>query len=113
MEYVPFTFLFPSQQAENSLDRRQYRHFTVFARHVDRRVSRLLSYRSSGGGVAVGKSKWVSLTFSLPEYYGERIKQVAGVREVVPSLWFGVFTLTIVRNIFPRFATDPENTNVS
>jgi putative ABC transport system permease protein len=51
----------------------------------------------------------VSLTFSLPEYYGERIKKVAGVREVVPTSWFGgVYIDNRPEHFFPRFATDPE-----
>jgi putative ABC transport system permease protein len=51
----------------------------------------------------------VSLTFSLPEYYGERIKQIAGVREVVPNSWFGgIYIDNRPEHFFPRFATDPE-----
>jgi putative ABC transport system permease protein len=51
----------------------------------------------------------VSLTFALPEYYGERIKQIAGVREVVPTSWFGgIYIDNRPEHFFPRFATDPE-----
>jgi len=51
----------------------------------------------------------VSLTFSLPEYYGARIKQIAGVREVVPTSWFGgIYIDNRPEHFFPRFATDPE-----
>ena len=46
----------------------------------------------------------VSLTFPLPEYYGERIKQIAGVREVVPSSWFGgIYIDNRPEHFFPRF----------
>ena len=31
----------------------------------------------------------VSLTFSLPIYYGQKIKAVPGVKAVVPTQWFG------------------------
>ncbi len=51
----------------------------------------------------------VSLTFSLPQYYGDRIKQIAGVREVVPNSWFGgIYIDNRPEHFFPRFATDPE-----
>ncbi len=51
----------------------------------------------------------VSLTFSLPEYYEQQIRKVPGVREVVPSSWFGgVYIDNRPENFFPRFATDPE-----
>jgi putative ABC transport system permease protein len=51
----------------------------------------------------------VSLTFPLPEYYGERIKQIAGVREVVPTSWFGgIYIDNRPEHFFPRMATDPE-----
>ncbi len=51
----------------------------------------------------------VSLTFSLPEYYEQQIRNVPGVREVVPSSWFGgVYIDNRPENFFPRFATDPE-----
>lgn len=51
----------------------------------------------------------VSLTFSLPEYYGQQIRKVPGVRELVPTSWFGgVYIDNRPENFFPRFATDPE-----
>jgi putative ABC transport system permease protein len=51
----------------------------------------------------------VSLTFDLPEYYGQRIKQVRGVREVCPTSWFGgIYIDNRPEHFFARFATDPE-----
>lgn len=51
----------------------------------------------------------VSLTFSLPEYYEQQIRKVPGVRELVPTSWFGgVYIDNRPENFFPRFATDPE-----
>ena len=51
----------------------------------------------------------VSLAFPLPEYYGERIKRVQGVREVCPSNWFGgIYIDDRPEHFFARFATDPE-----
>jgi putative ABC transport system permease protein len=51
----------------------------------------------------------VSLTFSLPEYYEEKIRKVPGVQEVVPTSWFGgVYIDNRPEHFFPRFATDPE-----
>jgi putative ABC transport system permease protein len=51
----------------------------------------------------------VSLTFSLPEYYEEKIRKVAGVKEVAPNSWFGgVYIDNRPEHFFARFATDPE-----
>ena len=51
----------------------------------------------------------VSLTFSLPGYYREKIRSVPGVVAVVPSSWFqGVYKDQKPENFFPRFATDPD-----
>jgi putative ABC transport system permease protein len=51
----------------------------------------------------------VSLTFSLPGFYREKIRAVPGVVAVVPSSWFqGVYKDQKPENFFPRFATDPD-----
>jgi len=51
----------------------------------------------------------VSLTFTLPSYYREKIRAVPGVVAIVPSSWFqGVYKDQKPENFFPRFATDPD-----
>lgn len=51
----------------------------------------------------------VSLTFSLPMYYRDKIRAVPGVVAVVPSSWFGgVYKDQKPENFFARFATDPD-----
>jgi len=51
----------------------------------------------------------VSLTFTLPGYYREKIRSVPGVVAVVPSSWFqGVYKDQKPENFFPRFGTDPD-----
>jgi len=51
----------------------------------------------------------VSLTFTLPGFYREKIRAVPGVVAVVPSSWFqGVYKDQKPENFFPRFATDPD-----
>lgn len=51
----------------------------------------------------------VSLTFSIPEYYEAKIRQIAGVREVVSRSWFGgTYIDNRPEHFFPRFGTDPE-----
>jgi putative ABC transport system permease protein len=51
----------------------------------------------------------VSLTFSLPIYYGEKIKTVPGVKEVVPTQWFGgKYIDDKPEHFFAQFATDPQ-----
>lgn len=51
----------------------------------------------------------VSLTFSLPSFYREKIRGVPGVVAIVPSSWFqGVYKDQKPENFFPRFATDPD-----
>ena len=51
----------------------------------------------------------VSLTFSLPGFYREKIRSVPGVLAVVPSSWFqGVYKDQKPENFFPRFGTDPD-----
>src|ERR1700751_2042149 len=51
----------------------------------------------------------VSLTFSLPIYYEQKIKTVPGVVEVVPTQWFGGQYLDDKpEHFFAQFATDPQ-----
>jgi putative ABC transport system permease protein len=52
----------------------------------------------------------VSLVFSLPEYYAERIRHIPGVRDVAVRDWFGgtYKDARDFKNFFPRFATDAE-----
>ncbi len=52
----------------------------------------------------------ISLTVEIPQYYGERIRQVSGVKEVMPSQWYnGVYKdARDPKNFFARFGVDPE-----
>ena len=51
----------------------------------------------------------VSLTFSLPGFYREKIRSVPGVVAVVPSSWFGgIYKDDKPDNFFAQFGTDPE-----
>jgi putative ABC transport system permease protein len=51
----------------------------------------------------------VSLTFTLPSYYREKIRAVPGVTAVVPSSWFGgTYKDEKPQNMFAQFGTDPE-----
>ena len=51
----------------------------------------------------------VSLTFTLPGFYREKIRAIPGVVAVVPVSWFqGVYKDQKPENFFPRFGTDPE-----
>jgi len=51
----------------------------------------------------------VSLTFSLPGYYREKIRAIPGVVSVVPVSWFGgVYKDQKPENFFAQFGTDPE-----
>ena len=51
----------------------------------------------------------VSLTFTLPAFYREKIRAIPGVVAVVPSSWFqGVYKDNKPENFFPRFGTDPD-----
>ena len=51
----------------------------------------------------------VSLTQALPEYYGSRIRQIDGVKEICPRSWFGgTYKDRKRENQFARFAVEPE-----
>jgi len=51
----------------------------------------------------------VSLTFSLPGFYREKIRAVPGVVAIVPVSWFGgIYKDDKPENFFAQFGTDPE-----
>ncbi len=51
----------------------------------------------------------VSLTFSLPGFYREKIRAIPGVVSVVPVSWFGgIYKDTKPENFFAQFGTDPD-----
>src|SRR4051794_14879954 len=51
----------------------------------------------------------VSLVFPLPEAYGEKIKRLPGVKEVMMWQWFGgMYKDDRPENLFPRLAVEPE-----
>ena len=51
----------------------------------------------------------VSLTFSLPGFYREKIRAIPGVVAVVPISWFGgIYKDQKPENFFAQFGTDPE-----
>ena len=51
----------------------------------------------------------VSLTFTLPMYYRDKIRAVPGVVGVVPVSWFGgIYKDQKPENFFARFGTDPD-----
>jgi len=51
----------------------------------------------------------VSLTFSLPGFYREKIRAIPGVNAVVPVSWFGgIYKDQKPENFFAQFGTDPE-----
>ena len=50
----------------------------------------------------------ISLTFSLPLNYAQRLKAVDGVQQVSWANWFGGVYVT-ERNFFPQFAVDPAS----
>jgi putative ABC transport system permease protein len=51
----------------------------------------------------------VSLTFTLPMYYRDKIRAIPGVVAVVPNSWFGgVYKDQKPENFFARFGTDPD-----
>jgi putative ABC transport system permease protein len=52
----------------------------------------------------------VSLTFSLPIYYRQKMATVPGVVAVVPTQWFGgLYIDDKPEHFFAQFATDPED----
>jgi putative ABC transport system permease protein len=51
----------------------------------------------------------VSLTFSLPGFYREKIRALPGVLAVVPISWFGgIYKDQKPENFFAQFGTDPD-----
>jgi len=51
----------------------------------------------------------VSLTFTLPGFYREKIRAIPGVVAIVPVSWFqGIYKDQKPENFFPRFGTDPD-----
>jgi putative ABC transport system permease protein len=51
----------------------------------------------------------VSLTFSLPGFYRDKIRAVPGVQAVVPNSWFGgLYKDDKPENFFAQFGTDPD-----
>ena len=51
----------------------------------------------------------VSLTFSLPSFYREKIRALPGVVAIVPNSWFGgLYKDNKPENFFAQFGTDPE-----
>jgi putative ABC transport system permease protein len=52
----------------------------------------------------------ISLVFSMPGYYKERIRAVDGVNAVTTSNWFGgIYKDQSTTNFFPQFAVDHDN----
>ncbi len=51
----------------------------------------------------------VSLTFSLPSFYREKIRALPGVVAIVPLSWFGgLYKDNKPENFFAQFGTDPD-----
>jgi putative ABC transport system permease protein len=51
----------------------------------------------------------VSLAFTMPAYYRQKIRAVPGVAAVVPENWFGgIYKDQKPENFFAQFGTDPE-----
>ena len=51
----------------------------------------------------------VSLTFSLPGFYREKIRAIPGVVSVIPVSWFGgIYKDQKPENFFAQFGTDPD-----
>lgn len=52
----------------------------------------------------------ISLVFSVPGYYRDRIRAIDGVTAVTTSNWFGgIYKDQSATNFFPQFAVDHEN----
>ena len=51
----------------------------------------------------------ISLTFTLPEAYGQRLATLEHVEAITPMNWFqGRYIDNRPENLFPRFGTDPD-----
>jgi putative ABC transport system permease protein len=51
----------------------------------------------------------VSLTFTLPSFYREKIRALPGVVAIVPNSWFGgLYKDNKPENFFAQFGTDPD-----
>src|SRR5439155_16983375 len=51
----------------------------------------------------------VSLTFSMPSYYREKVRAITGVAHVLPQNWFGgIYKDDKSGNFFAQFGTDPD-----
>jgi putative ABC transport system permease protein len=51
----------------------------------------------------------VSLTFSMPAFYREKIRAIPGVADVIPQNWFGgKYKDDKSNNFFAQFGTDPD-----
>jgi putative ABC transport system permease protein len=51
----------------------------------------------------------ISLTQPLPEFYAQKIKQIAGVREIDIENWFGgIYIDNRPEHMFARFAVEPD-----
>jgi len=66
-----------------------------------------LGVESSSATRLVTRSS-ISLVFSLPISYKERIRHVAGVTDVSTMNWFGGVYIS-EKNFFPNFAVEPES----
>jgi len=52
----------------------------------------------------------VSLTFTMPEYYRQKIRSIPGVVDALPENWFGgKYKDDTSGNFFAQFGTDPED----
>jgi putative ABC transport system permease protein len=68
-----------------------------------------LSEPTPGQALRLATRNKVSLVFSMPEAYREKIKRIPGVREVMVSQWFGgVYIDDRPEHQFPRFAIEPD-----
>lgn len=51
----------------------------------------------------------ISLTFTLPEAYGQRLQQIDHVEAITPLNWFGgIYKDERPENFFAQFSTDPQ-----
>src|ERR1700692_4074895 len=64
---------------------------------------------SPGAELRLVSRNKVSLAFSMPEFYRDKIKQIPGVKEVGISQWFGgKYIDDHPEHMFARFAIQPE-----